>query len=309
MEDSRVVKKVLRVVPKRLKQVAVAIEMLADMDVMSVEELVGRLQVAEDADAEDHVEAHSEQLLLTEEQWEARRRQRRDKDRVREGGAKDDGRNSDNDDGGSSVSSEVNRRPRRPGGKCYNCGVRGHLSRDCRKPRKEEALLASADDEPTLLAIPEDSRRKEYQDAVAKAQAEEETRASQRTRQAEEDTTTVKAGGKKTPSDEAAASEAQASLENLLSRAKGFGTDFSWEKLSTQLAGVATQDSDEVEPKAQIATVRGQAKAKKLAPQRAVVKPAAQKTRPTPKQPESKPDVRPVFGGLFKQETIFVDED
>lgn len=151
MEDSRVVKKVLRVVPKRLKQVAVAIEMLADMDVMSVEELVGRLQVAEDADAEDHVEAHGEQLLLTEEQWEARRRQRREKERVREGGAKDDGRNSDNDDGGSSVSSEVNRRPRRPGGKCYNCGVRGHLSRDCRKPRKEEALLASADDEPTLL--------------------------------------------------------------------------------------------------------------------------------------------------------------
>lgn len=163
--------------------------------------------------------------------------------------------------------------------------------------------------EEAFSAIPEDSRRKEYQDAVAKAQAEEETRASQRTRQAEEDTTTVKAGGKKTPSDEAAASEAQASLENLLSRAKGFGTDFSWEKLSTQLAGVATQDSDEVEPKAQIATVRGQAKAKKLAPQRAVVKPAAQKTRPTPKQPESKPDVRPVFGGLFKQETIFVDED
>uniref|UniRef100_A0A0E0HY21 Uncharacterized protein n=1 Tax=Oryza nivara TaxID=4536 RepID=A0A0E0HY21_ORYNI len=163
--------------------------------------------------------------------------------------------------------------------------------------------------EEAFSAIPEDSRRKEYQDAVAKAQAEEETRASQRTRQAEEDTTTVKAGGKKTPSDEAAASEAQASLENLLSRAKGFGTDFSWEKLSTQLAAVATQDSDEVEPKAQIATVRGQAKAKKLAPQRAVVKPAAQKTRPTPKQPESKPDVRPVFGGLFKQETIFVDED
>mgnify|MGYP003703346709 CR=1 FL=1 len=60
MEDSRMVKKVLRVVPKRLKQVAVAIEMLADMDVMSVEELVGRLQVAEDADAEDHVEAHGE---------------------------------------------------------------------------------------------------------------------------------------------------------------------------------------------------------------------------------------------------------
>ncbi|KAF0927595.1 hypothetical protein E2562_034473 [Oryza meyeriana var. granulata] len=168
--------------------------------------------------------------------------------------------------------------------------------------------------EEAFSAIPEDSRRKEYQEAVAKAQAEEEAQTLQRAREAEEDANKLKAKGKKTPSDEAAASavsEAQASLENLISKAKGFSTDFSWEKLSTQLAGAATRDrySDEEEPKAQIATVRGQAKAKKLAPQRAVVKPAAQKTRPTPKQPESKPEVRPVFGGLFKQETIFVDED
>uniref|UniRef100_A0A0D9WEP3 NAD(P)-binding domain-containing protein n=1 Tax=Leersia perrieri TaxID=77586 RepID=A0A0D9WEP3_9ORYZ len=167
--------------------------------------------------------------------------------------------------------------------------------------------------EEAFSAIPEDSRRKEYQEAVAKAQAEEAARPSQRAREAEEDASNLKAEGKKTPSEEAAASaasEAQASLENLLSRARGFSTDFSWDKLSTQLAGAATRNSsEEEEPKAQIATVRGQAKAKKLAPQRAVVKPAAQKTRPTPKQAESKSEVRPVFGGLFKQETIFVDED
>jgi hypothetical protein len=162
-------------------------------------------------------------------------------------------------------------------------------------------------------AIPEDRRRKEYQEAAAKAQAEEEALASQRASEAEAAANDLEAKGKEAPSEEAAASPvngAQASLENLLSRAKGISTDFSWEKFSTQLAEATTpRTSTEKGPKAQIATVRGQAKAKKLAPQRAVVKPAAQKVKPQPKQPDTKPEVRPVFGGLFKQETVYVDDD
>jgi hypothetical protein len=35
--------------------------------------------------------------------------------------------------------------------KCYNCGVRGHYSSECRNPKKEEALFASVDKHPTLL--------------------------------------------------------------------------------------------------------------------------------------------------------------
>ncbi|CAO2203105.1 unnamed protein product [Urochloa humidicola] len=143
---SRVVKKVLRVVPKRLKQVAVAIEMLADLTAMSLDELVGRLQIAEEAEAEEQTPVapagSGEQLLLTKAQWEAR-------SRPRGGSGRRGGGHEDDDDDGSSTSSERGRSRYR--GKCFDCGVRGHMARDCPRKKKERALLADVDEEPTLL--------------------------------------------------------------------------------------------------------------------------------------------------------------
>lgn len=112
---------------------------------------------------------------------------------------------------------------------------------------------------------------------------------------------------------------AGASFENLFSKAKDIGTGFSWDKLSSQLAASTLQKPQET-PKVQIATVRGQAKAQTLPSLKAIVKPKSPASKPkvqlksTPKgkgkQTEEKsPEVRKVFGGLFQQETIYVDDD
>ncbi|XP_026663725.1 protein PLASTID TRANSCRIPTIONALLY ACTIVE 16, chloroplastic [Phoenix dactylifera] len=170
-------------------------------------------------------------------------------------------------------------------------------------------------------AIPEDGRRKAYAEALAKAKAEEEAIiASEKAREAAEAAKKVEEEMKKLSEKEAQAASvaekareraeaAGTSLDELLSRAKGFGADFSWGKLSSQVATAVSQKTED-KPKTQIATIRGQAKARNLPPQKAVIKQPAQKPKPKqPDGPEKKPEVRNVFGGLFKQETIYMDDD
>ena len=73
-----------------------------------------------------------------------------DKKGGRSGGREDD--SDDDNDGASSVRSGVSGHRRSSGkGRCFNCGVRSHFSRECPKPRKEEALYCNAEDEATLL--------------------------------------------------------------------------------------------------------------------------------------------------------------
>lgn len=174
-------------------------------------------------------------------------------------------------------------------------------------------------------AIPEDGRRKAYAEAVARAKAEEEAlQASMKAQEAAQAARKLEEEVKKLSEQEAIAAslaeEAQekaqavgSNIDKILSRAKSAGQDFSWEKLSSQFANPIKLKLDEV-PKVQLATIRGQAKAQSLLPKKAIVKPPKQAKEPQVPQPklkrnEQKAEIRNVFGGLFKQETIYIDDD
>ncbi|KAI3830045.1 hypothetical protein L1987_04177 [Smallanthus sonchifolius] len=177
-------------------------------------------------------------------------------------------------------------------------------------------------------AIPKDGRRKAYLDAIAKAEAEEATKAAEKAAEKE-----VKEQDQAEDFQELATT-AQKSFTDLMDRFKtvtskiteepepttedGSDTDgapglaLSWQKLSSGFAS-AVKNNPVEPPKVQVATVRGQAKARTLPPKPAVVKkPAAAKKVPPPvqqpKPKESKAEVRKIFGGVFQQETIYVDD-
>ncbi|KAK1677159.1 hypothetical protein QYE76_038007 [Lolium multiflorum] len=157
LEDKRKAdRKFLCVPPHKYRQMASSIESLLDLKQRSVEELCGRLLGVEENDALDS-EGGSEQLLLTEEEWRSRQKQRATHDA---GGRSSGG---ENHQGRNRGKGRDDRRPARDAGGakrddvCRYCGNKSHWGRDCRKKdHEEEAHLAKEDDDadPAMLLVP-----------------------------------------------------------------------------------------------------------------------------------------------------------
>ena len=67
LSEEKVVRKLLRVVPRRYRQIALSIETLVDLSTLSIEDLTGRLHVVKDRGDSDDEEG--DQVLLTEKEW------------------------------------------------------------------------------------------------------------------------------------------------------------------------------------------------------------------------------------------------
>ncbi|XP_071674382.1 uncharacterized protein [Lolium perenne] len=130
-KDVKIVRKFLSIVTSRFMQIAFSVETLMDMATLTVEEVVGHLRAVEDRLNNDQGTSDSGgHLLLTEKQWEEKKRQSR--------GQK----------GGKLSPSKPTLAPG-PGGKiehdkCRYCGKKGHWQSECMKKQRDEAAGTAA---------------------------------------------------------------------------------------------------------------------------------------------------------------------
>ncbi|CAN6178599.1 unnamed protein product [Urochloa humidicola] len=144
IEDSYLVKKILRAATNKFLQIVASIEQFGDLTTMTVEEVFGRLRAYEErlrcVDNDDGVE----QVLLTKVQWKAMEEKDDDeyllltraqwRAREQKNGSK-------------------NRKFDKAKVRCYKCSNYGHFQWECDESKKEDKAFFTATDEdhPALL--------------------------------------------------------------------------------------------------------------------------------------------------------------
>jgi hypothetical protein len=159
--EVKAVKKYLRVVRPRYKNLVVSVEAFADLSKLSIEEITGTLKSSDDADEEVAPPPKSTggKLLLTYEECQQKSKvQDGDRTSSSAGRKKDQkirrGKGGGNGGGGGGHGDypDPNKPPRSP---CFKCHKTGHWARYCpNKPKKQgQAHLAQGeeDEEPMLL--------------------------------------------------------------------------------------------------------------------------------------------------------------
>ncbi|XP_074347210.1 uncharacterized protein LOC141686045 [Apium graveolens] len=159
MEESYVVKDLLRVVSARFLQITSTLEQFGDMENMTVEEIVGSLKAHEER-VKGKTEMRESQLMLTEEEWAKCEGEEKKLLLTREEWLRrNNSDRSKHKSHGKFDKSNI---------KCYKCNIYGHFTSECKKPRKnrgmhevEANMDVLDDDEPALLLAKHDKEAPE----------------------------------------------------------------------------------------------------------------------------------------------------
>jgi hypothetical protein len=140
--------------------------MFVDLNQATIEDVIGRLRVFEERAKPAQITDAMGRLMLCEEDWEARLKERREQENSG-GGTSSCNRGKRPDRGRGRGSTPRNGRDGKntatgsatgwkppPGTLCHNCGKGGHWAKDCRGKKKVVAHVAEAqEEEPALMYL------------------------------------------------------------------------------------------------------------------------------------------------------------
>ena len=160
VEETYVVKKLLRLVLTKFLQIASAIEQFGNLEEMSVEEVIGSLKAHEER-LRGPAEVNEGKLLLTEEDWKKRENIEGKLLLTRDEWLKKSSKvgykgSGSGDNRGKDIYRGVRDRSRV---RCFNCSAYGHFATECckslreREQKPEVNFTQSAEDEPALLFL------------------------------------------------------------------------------------------------------------------------------------------------------------
>jgi hypothetical protein len=161
LTDARVVKKMMRVLPKRFSQITALIETLLDVNTMLVEDLVSRLKSSEDRIVVEEITEQTGCLMLMQEEWPSKYHHcLHGESSSTSGGDRAGGSNPAKQKSGGGKKDPVVKlttegAPRRKG-RCRNCGIYSHWKQDCKRPKKDRReeshhVQTEALEQPALL--------------------------------------------------------------------------------------------------------------------------------------------------------------